>query len=698
MQCCGNFVGKKVFTMENAENTHADKASAAASHHCPTPVAANGTAFAGFSSADELIAENRRRNEALASPYDPITGLGCLGERTALLMSPKSRMVMTPGEVHGCVAKACTEVWVPVAMLADAGFSPRMSWTDHARCRSRHDFEFWCSECVTIKDKTTSRNIPFTLNVPQRRVLARLEAMRTAGRPIRLIMLKARQWGGSTLVQIYMAWLQIVHHKRWNSLICGHLKDTASSIKCMYTRLLTNYPASMTDDGRELRFRSFERSRNVSEIVGRECLVAMGSDESQEAIRGYDIVMAHLTEVAFWRNTPSKSPDSLIRAVCGSIAMVPDSVIVLESTANGVGNYFHTEWLRSKAGLSDKEAVFVPWYEIEIYRLPVTDPMALWRQLDDYERRLWHSCGVTLEMLAWYHSKRKEYSSHALMKAEYPSNDIEAFSLSGRMVFDSAVLDTLRHDCRPPLATGDIQGEAMIGETCLQGLHFVPSANGLLSVWQMPDEVNCHKGRYLVSVDVGGTSDKADFSVIAVIDLESPCGRPEVVAQWRGHLDHDLMAWKSAQIAQWYGRALLVIESNTLETNMGRSIEAPDGRSVKEYILTQISKVYPNLYRRSETRWGFSTNVNTKTMGVYELMRYVRDHLYVEHDSRAIDEMSWFEMKNGGSFGAIAGRHDDIVMTRVIALIVLLERTRTTARPGNEAALYKRQLLSRNAY
>ena len=100
--------------MKNAENTHAGKASAAASHHCPTPAAANGN---DFYSADELIAENRRRNEALASPYDPITGLGCLGERTALLMSPKSRMVMAPGEVHGCVAKACTEVWVPVAML-----------------------------------------------------------------------------------------------------------------------------------------------------------------------------------------------------------------------------------------------------------------------------------------------------------------------------------------------------------------------------------------------------------------------------------------------------------------------------------------------------------------------------------------------------------------------------------------------------
>lgn len=645
-----------------------------------------------------LVAENERRKAALCVPYNPTTGVGCHGERVRLLVSGKKRTVMLPGEVHGCVAQACGELWVPAAMLSDERFASRMSWEEHALCRSRHDFEFWCHECVTIKDKTTARNIPFTLNAPQRRVLARLEEMRTAAQPIRLILLKARQWGGSTLVQIYMAWLQIVHHKRWNSLICGHLKDTSASIKGMYTRLLANYPKAMTADGKQLRFRSFEGSRNVSEIAGRECLVAIGSAESQEAIRGYDIAMAHLTEVAFWRDTPSKSPDSLIRAVCGSIAMMPDTVIVLESTANGVGNYFHTEWLRSKAGVGDKVAVFVPWYEIEIYRRPVTDAAALWKQLDDYERRLWHQSGVTLEMLAWYHSKRREYSSHSLMKAEYPSNDIEAFSLSGRMVFDPELLERLRRDCHPPIATGDIQGNAAWGEECLHGLQFVPSATGLLQVWQMPDTAGCRKGRYMVTVDVGGTSDKADYSVIAVTDLESPCGKPEVVAQWRGHLDHDLMAWKSAQIAQWYGHALLVIESNTLETNAALAIEAPDGRSVKEYILTQIGKYYSNLYRRSETRWGISTNVNTKTMGVYELMRYVRDHLYVEHSDEAVDEMSWFEMKNGGSFGAIAGRHDDILMTRVIALMVLLERTRTAARPGSEAALYKRQLLSRNAF
>lgn len=647
-----------------------------------TPGIATDTPPAAAWTPERLKIENDRRNAALASNYDPILGIGCCGERIELLMSAKSRTITLPdatkkrgnatqasSESHKKPAKGPTAVMVPATMLADADFKPRMSWAEHAQCRIRHDFEFWCAECVTIKDKITSRNINFTLNAPQRRVLRELEAMRIARQPIRMIMLKARQWGGSTLVQIYMAWMQIVHHKRWNSLICGHLKDTSATIKGMYARLLTNYPDSYTG-GTPMRFRSFEHSRNVSEITTRECIVSIGSAESQEAIRGFDIAMAHLTEVAFWRNTPQKSPDNLIRAVGGSVALVADSVIVLESTANGVGNFFHTEWLRSKAGLSDKVAVFVPWYEIEIYRRPVDDQAALWAQLDDYERNLWENCGVTLEMLNWYHSKRREYSSHALMKAEYPSNDVEAFALSGRMVFDASLLDVLRRDCHSPIATGDIHGDAVSGTECLRNLHFTHAENGMLKVWQMPDAVCLSRNRYLVSVDVGGTSDKADFSVIAVVDRHSPCGKPEVVAQWRGHLDHDLMAWKAAQIAMWYNHALLVIESNTLETSAS-SDGATDGRMAKEYILSQIGRAYPNLYRRANRRPGFNTNVSTKTLGVYELMRYVRDSLYVEHDSEAVDEMSWFEMKNGGGYGAIAGRHDDIVMTRAIAFLTM---------------------------
>lgn len=605
---------------------------------------------------NSVIAENERRKAILLTDYDPIHGIGCFGSRVELCLPDRE------GTFH-----------IPIEMVSDSDFHSNMPWSEHALLRIKYDFEFWCAECVTIKDKLSARNVNFIPNAPQRRLLAELEKMRTAHLPIRLILLKARQWGGSTLVQIYMAWMQIVQHKQWNSLICGHLKDTSASIKGIYNRVLTNYPIEYTCSDSPICFRSFEKSRNVSEITNRGCLVAIGSAESQEAIRGYDIAMAHLTEVAFWRSTSQKSPESLIRSVCGSVALIPDSIIVLESTANGVGNYFHTEWLRSKAGLSDKVAVFVPWYEIEIYRRQVDDPKALWQSLDEYERRLWDD-GLTLEMLNWYHMKRKEYTSHSLMKAEYPSNDIEAFALSGRMVFDSTVLERMRRDCLPPVMTGELQGDATDGKGCLNNVHFVHSETGMLKLWKKPDTMNISaKSRYVITVDVGGRSDNADFSVIAVIDRLSFCGKPEIVAQWRGHIDHDRLAWKAAQIARWYNNGLLIIESNTLETDDTRNVGG-------NFILNSISHHYKNLYRRSSRngdstqRYGFHTNSTTKPCAIYELIRQVRDHLYIEHDSSAIDEMSWFEMKSASVFGAIAGRHDDILMTRAIAFYVILER------------------------
>lgn len=594
---------------------------------------------------EKLATENAVRNSRLNVPYDPVTGRGCMGERVP------------------CRVEGIGEVSVPVAMVRDPEFALVMSRHDHDRCRIRHDFEYWCATCVKVKDKVTARIVPLVLNSPQRRVAAMLEDMRQGGRPIRLIMLKARQWGGSTLVQMYMAWMQIVLRRNWNSLICGHLKDTASVIKGMYSRLLASYPRHLWNEDCEPRFAAYERSRNVSVIAGRGCLVAVGSAESQEAIRGYDIAMAHLTEVAFWRTSDRHSPDNLVRSVCGSVALEADTVVVMESTANGTGNYFHGEWLRARAGQSDKAAVFVPWHEIEIYRCPVGDVWELWTGLDDYERRLWTHEGLTLEMICWYHRKRKEYSSHALMQAEYPGNDIEAFASTSLSIFDASHLDHLRRTCRQPLWRGEIVGRAVSGPASLQGLHPVPSANGLLEVWCEPCGALVSAGHYVAVVDVGGLGDKADFSVITVVEACNPDGMPEVVAQWRGHIYHDLLAWKAAQIGLWYGSALLVVESNTLETEYSDDSGG--------YILEILSHSYRHLYRRAGGRLGFHTNVSTKNAVVNELMRQVRDGLYVERSGDAVNEMTCFERKPQGGYGAMAGRHDDLVMTRAIALYVI---------------------------
>lgn len=597
--------------------------------------------------AAELLEENARRNAALHQAYDPVTGHGCCGQRLA-------------HRVGG------VDYMLPQTMIDSEPKSVYRSKIKFQKARFAHDFEFWAATCVKIIDKTTHRQVPFVLNRAQRKLLGVLEGQRTSGKPIRVILLKARQWGGSTLVQIYMAWIQLVLKENWNSLICGHLRDTASAIKGMYSRLLANYPEQFKTDGlRQMKFKTYEGSKNVSVIDGRGCIVMMGSARSQEEIRGYDIMMAHLSEVAFWPETDRFSPADLVRAVGGTVTLAPHTLVVMESTANGQGNFFHNEWLRAKSGRSDKTAVFVPWHDIEIYRLPVGDAWELWRSLDGYERGLWRE-GLTLEQINWYHHKRMEYVSHAQMMAEFPSNDIEAFSNTGRCIFDLNRLADLRQSCHAPAERGDVAADYKT----LCNVRFVAQEGGLLEVWRRPDPTTA-AGRYVVTVDVGGRSDNADFSVIAVTDCLGVDGRPEVVAQWRGHIDHDLLAWKAAQIAKLYCNALLVVESNTLET------EQCGGSDGGEYVLDTIGRCYRNVYCRPGTcRPGFHTNRETKQKALYDLIAAVRDGTYVERDDKAVDEMSWYEQKSNGQWGAMRGRHDDILMTRCITLKVINDTRR----------------------
>ena len=594
---------------------------------------------------EEILAENERRKAVLAADlYDPLTGTGCHGDRI---------------ETDGCR--------IPREVLARCPDYLSLPPLERERWRIQEDFEYWSVRCVTIKDKLSGRNVPFVLNRPQRRLLAVMEDQRRAGKPVRVILLKARQWGGSTLVQMYLAWMQLVRHRGWNSLICGHLHVTSKSIKRMYNLLLRHYPRELLPDGNEpLRFTKLEGQPNVQQIAGRECLVLTGSSRSEDTARGYDIAMAHLSEVAFWQSSAMHSPDEVVRSVCGSVALEPETVIVLESTANGVGDYFHDEWLRAQMGRSDKVPMFVPWREIGIYTLDVDDPLALWQDLDEYERELWDD-GCTLEQINWYHHKRREYREHEMMMAEYPTSDSEAFATSGHNPFPREHLDYPEEGCtQRPVLVGDIQADGQSGEEAKRNIHLVKASNGLLKVWELPERHTAVKTCYMVVVDVGGRAESSDFSVVAVWRLKTSDRKAAIVAQWRGHIDHDELAWKAMQLAKYYNNAWLVVESNTLTNEAARAGES-------DYILERVNRVYGWVYQRAPRKFGFHTNVKTKRKAVTALIAALRDGTYIERDQEAVNEMRCYEEHNG-RYGARPGKHDDILMTRAIGLYLMDDR------------------------
>ncbi len=586
--------------------------------------------------------ENARRTARFDMPYNPTKGLGCCGER---------KLVSIPAPGAG-------DAYLPLSLLDDPQWLMAQSSLDaYERLRCCHDFEFWAVRCVTIKDKLSGHIVPFVLNHAQRKVLAVLEEDRLASRPLRLILLKARQWGGSTLVQMYMAWIQTCLRRNWHSLICSHIKDTSRSILGMYDAMVAAYPRELWqgEEGIKPAFRPFERSVNIRELAGRGCRVSVASAESQEALRGSDIAMAHLSETAFWPDTERKSPLDYMRTVCGSVALEPLTLVVIESTANGTGNFFHDEWQRNLAGRGDKRAVFIPWYDIPIYR---SDPLSenearkLWDKLNEYERRLWSDFDLSMEQIKWYHHKAREYATADRMHAEFPTTADEAFVNSGANVFPTAAIENLRRACLPCNISLPSELERYVGI-------------GKLELWHD----NNFARNFVVTVDVGGRSSRADYSVIAVL---AATPKPEVVAQWRGHIDHDILADYAMGIARYYNNALLIVESNTLESeNMETS---PEG------VLSRMMNSYGRLYCRSTSstdgsvgslRPGFHTNRATKAAIIDHLIAAVRSGSFVERSAEACDELAAYFCMPNGSYCARRGHHDDILMTRAIALYVL---------------------------
>ena len=655
-----------------------------------------------------ILQENDRRNAEITAVFNPITGKNSTGKRVKVVIPDfpietqwlPVRMMNIP-LVKRIVAAGFFDAFMEEEFGEDYTYEDRQKAIESfVRLRIRYDFPFWAAFYVYIKCKGGGEDVLFKLNRPQRRLIERLERMREARKPIRLILLKARQWGGSTCIQIYYAWLQLVHNVGLNSLIVGHVKDASTEVKDMFDRMLKAYPVGMLYkqgelyDDNEPKLVGVGGAQNIQRIPQRNCKIKIGTAEKPDSARGGDYNLVHCTEVGLWKTTEGKTPQQIVRSACSGILLRPNTAIVYESTANGTGNFFQIEYDAAKAGQSQFDFLFISWFEIEQYAAPVDDIVefatSLWKNRNNkntnsnreesgqYLWWLWEQ-GATLEAIWWYIQERAKYTDHGDMASEYPSDDVEAFVHSGARVFDKYKVEALKRTCKPPKYIGDIYAKGDEGEDALVRLRFNEDAQGQLWVWSLPD-IDAEEivtDRYLTVVDIGGRSNKADYSVIVVFDRlnQMEGGKPTVVAQWYGHIDMDLLAWKAAQIAAFYDNSLLVIESNTLETHdKERQVDGDQSA----YILNQIKDVYLHLYERAQSdeeirdqapkKYGFHTNLATKPKIISTLIKVIRDGLYVERDVRCLDEYRTYEKKKNGGWGAITGKHDDLLMTRAIGL------------------------------
>ena len=655
---------------------------------------------------EKVIEKNRERLREISAVYNPITGEGSTSvprHWVTIEGFPIENINLPTSMYDEPLLQQLAEFGVTRYLHEIAQQEPNNRnivnlWLKFCLLRIRHDFEYWARSMTTISDKGKGRDTAFTLNRPQRIYLKAMEELRLNNKPIDIILCKARQWGGTTLTQLYMLWIQLVHKHNWNSVICGDIEKQSSIVAGMLAKVISRYPTWATG-GKQLTTTPYQGAQKTRVISWSNSRYSLGSAQKPDSMRSEDISMAHLTEVGLWKATNGRKPEDLVQSIFGSIASGPYTMKVIESTAKGVGNFFHRTWIDATEQRNNFTPVFIPWFSIDLYSKPIDkkDYGAFVDSMNEYEQELF-GLGATLEAIAWYRDKRREMPEEWRLFSEFPSTANEAFQSTGRRVFRTAYVNDARKNCVPPLFVGDIIERNGKSE-------FIPCQPGedkgkdFLRVWLMPDNSLHMRDRYVVTVDVGGTSKKADYSCIVVADrVAMPDGGvPEIVACWHGHIEHDKLAWKAMEIARAYDNALLVIEANTLET------EGTEGNNF-EYILNEISGKYSNLYCRTSIqdvkqgrprRWGFHTNSSTKPMVINFLIKALRDELYIERCIETTYELDLYEYKeNGKEMGAIEGNHDDRVMATAILVWICYNHPLPTIVNTDSTTRRKRRIIS----
>jgi hypothetical protein len=127
--------------------------------------------------------------------------------------------------------------------------------------------------------------------------------------------------------------------------------------------------------------------------------------------------------------------------VLQAVSRENNTEIILESTSNGIGNYFHRIWQSAINGESEYIPIFVPWYWQEEYTAPIKST-----DWSDEEYKLLEAYGpdgLREDHLAWRRLKISEFSNDPeqglnSFKSEFPFTWEESF----RSPIDNAYINS----------------------------------------------------------------------------------------------------------------------------------------------------------------------------------------------------------------------------------------------------------------
>lgn len=296
--------------------------------------------------------------------------------------------------------------------------------TDEIRIRKklRDDLRHYAKKALKIRTKSGSVE-PFVFNRAQEHIHDMLEAQKERTGKVRALILKGRQQGVSTYIggRFYH---QTTHRRGVRTFILTHEDKATQNLYAMVQRYhehcpLIIKPSTGAANANELFFDRLDAGYQI------------GTAGTKGVGRSSTIQLFHGSEAAFWPHAESHAT-----GVMQAVPDEPGTEIILESTGNGVGNWFHQKWQEAETGTGDYIAIFVPWFWQPEYRRVVPADYALTDEEAEY-RTAWD---LDLEQMAWRRNKIIELRDPDLFRQEYPATASEAFRSSGHDSFIPAAL------------------------------------------------------------------------------------------------------------------------------------------------------------------------------------------------------------------------------------------------------------------
>ena len=498
----------------------------------------------------------------------------------------------------------------------------------------RDDFYAYCQHNLKIVN-VYNELVPLVPNTEQRQLIDHVISCLAESKPIRVIILKSRKIGFSTIIEAMMYWWTATH-QNINSKVIAHDLESSQTIYKMFQRFYDNshpffQPSKKYYTKRDLTF-------DNEDGTGLKSSMSIATADNPNVGRGDTISWLHASEVAFWGDG-GKIAAGLMEAV----PLVPNTAIFLESTANGLGGYFYEEWQAAERGESLYTPFFFPWYEHDKYSQKTTNlkPTA---EEQEWMRRY----NLTKGQISWYRMKKKSFNHNKeLMKQEYPFTPQESFLVSGRPRFDMETLQLMELRAKEPEYYELYEkGDNVVAEK---------AQFSNLKVWKKPMEGH----KYTIGADVSEGLENGDFSVAEVMDKDTM----ETVARWRGHIEPAEFGDLIEMLARWYNQALVGVEVN----NHGLTV-----------VQRLRDRRYPNMYRREKgfderlesptAKLGWRTDQKTKYLMINALAEAINEKKIKDYDIVFIKECMTYVIDSRGRTNAQQGEFDDTVIAKAINL------------------------------